>query len=116
MASLASSIGLTSSLNRAEERATPSFPLEFTTTELPVTATFIDASDKCAILCPLLADANLIGLARHAENSSTNDNIVAAASEICTGSIAHRYVEAASGVAKERIDAIRRVAIASCIV
>src|SRR5207248_509446 len=61
IASLVWSIGLMASLKRAEEVATPSFPVEFTTTELPVTgvpkipATKVDFCMPCLPMRIVLA-------------------------------------------------------------
>ena len=65
MASLALSIGLIACLNRAEEVATPSLPIVFTTTCAPRHRHAGNARNKSTVVGWFCANANLPGLARH---------------------------------------------------
>ena len=72
--------------------------MELRPRRLPVHRDAVDAGDERTGLCPLLADADRVGVSRNAHVADVD--VVAAGGEIGAGVIAQRDVIAAGCVAK----------------
>ena len=115
MASLAVPIGLISSLNRAEEVATPSLPFELTTTAVPVTVCSTNASDK-GVGNVRVADPDGITLTRKPGDIVANIDIVIAGIRDWPGRRPKSDVVAAAGIVDECCMATGRVTAAADVV